>query len=151
MGLFTIRKAQQRDIYQLNRLMQAYIVDFYKYPRPQEESLLALIEILLQGKEGIQFVAEQDDKLIGFATLYFSYSTIQAKKIVIMNDLYVVEDMRGHQVGSGLFQACHNYQLTHHYASMLWETASSNHRAQSFYEKMGAEAGNWVTYSLGGE
>ncbi|WP_028547129.1 GNAT family N-acetyltransferase [Paenibacillus taiwanensis] len=151
MDNYVVRKAGQQDIQPLSLLMEAYIVDFYKCPRPEEERLFSLIQMLLQGKEGIQFVAEQNGELVGFATLYFTYSSIKAHKIAIMNDLYVVEGLRGAGVGTDLFQACHSYQLSHGYASMIWETASSNNRAQAFYRKMGAVPEDWITYSLEGE
>ena len=61
--------------------MFQYIVDFYKRPKPSEESLKGLITHLLENPSGgLQFVAEKDGKLVGFATLYFSFSTLQVKK-----------------------------------------------------------------------
>ncbi|MCG7408770.1 GNAT family N-acetyltransferase [Paenibacillus sp. ACRRX] len=148
MDNYVVRKASQQDIHPLSLLMQAYIVDFYKCPRPAEESLFGLIQMLYREEEGIQFVAEKNGELVGFATLYFTYSTIKAHKIAIMNDLYVVEGKRGEGVGAGLFQACNSYRMSHDYASMVWDTASSNKRAQAFYKKMGGMPEDWIIYSL---
>ncbi|TCL47074.1 hypothetical protein EDD69_11380 [Thermolongibacillus altinsuensis] len=78
MGDLAIRTANREDIPQLLNLMYQYIVDFYKRPKPTEESLKGLMQNLLDNPaSGIQFVAEQDGKLLGFATLYFSFSTLQ--------------------------------------------------------------------------
>ncbi|MFD2114765.1 GNAT family N-acetyltransferase [Paenibacillus yanchengensis] len=151
MADYVIRTAERQDIHSLSLLMQEYIVDFYKSPQPTDESILDLIQMLLRGEEGIQFVAKQNGRLVGFATLYFTYSTNKAHKIVIMNDLYVVEDMRSEGIGTGLFEACNLYRNTNDYASMVWETASSNERAQTFYMKMGATQEDWITYCLGAE
>jgi hypothetical protein len=44
MGDLAIRTANQEDIRQLLNLICQYIVDFYKRPRPTEESLKGLIQ-----------------------------------------------------------------------------------------------------------
>ncbi|QXJ40451.1 hypothetical protein BV455_03825 [Parageobacillus caldoxylosilyticus] len=91
-----IRTANQEDIPQLLNLMYQYIVDFYKRPKPTEKSLKGLIQLLLNNPaSGIQFVAEQDGKLLGFATLYFSFSTLHLKRMAILNDLFVIPKHEG--------------------------------------------------------
>lgn len=63
----TIRTANQEDIPQLLNLMYQYIVDFYKRPKPTEESLKGLMQHVLDNpSSGIQFIAEQDRRLLGF-------------------------------------------------------------------------------------
>lgn len=47
MGDLAIRTANQEDIPQLLNLMYQYVVDFYKRPKPTEESLKVLIKLLL--------------------------------------------------------------------------------------------------------
>lgn len=47
MGDLAIRTANQEDIPQLLNLMYQYIVDFYKRPKPTEESLKGLMQHLL--------------------------------------------------------------------------------------------------------
>jgi GNAT superfamily N-acetyltransferase len=147
MNEIIVRTTQDSDRKVLTGLMYEYIVDFYKRPKPPLNKLKGLIQMLLEGKEGVQFVAEKDGRIVGFATLYFTYSSTRVSKIVIMNDLYVVEEMRGTSVAEKLFQACLAYKNENHYAAMVWETAQDNKRAQRFYEKMGGELGDWFTYS----
>lgn len=91
-----IRTANQEDIPQLLNLMYQYIVDFYKRPKPTEESFKGLMQHVLDNpSSGIQFIAEQDGRVLGFATLYFSFSTLQLKKMAILNDLFVIPEARG--------------------------------------------------------
>lgn len=143
-----VRRARFADTDQLCRLLTEYIVDFYRHPRPPDEKLRALVQTLLQRVEGIQFVAAHSDALVGFATLYFTYSTLRAQKVTIMNDLYVTEDFRGSGVGTALFNACHAFTRENGFAYMTWETARDNHRAQRFYEQMGARRSAWIAYSI---
>jgi N-acetylglutamate synthase-like GNAT family acetyltransferase len=100
---FIIRNAEPNDVNGLTELMYEYIVGFYKNPRPAAEKLHNLIFNLLEKQAGIQFVVEQDGELIGFATLYFAFSTMRADKITIMNDLFVMEPYRDTEVESQLF------------------------------------------------
>ncbi|MCR2823612.1 GNAT family N-acetyltransferase [Lederbergia panacisoli] len=143
-----IRTVEHYDLNNLTDLMYQYIVDFYKRPKPPIEKIHNLIETLIEKNKGIQFVAEQDGNLIGFATLYFSFSTTKADKITVMNDLFVVENFRGTGVAQELFKSCETFTKENGYASMSWVTATDNYRAQRFYEKMGGSLGKWLNYSI---
>lgn len=148
MSKILIRPAKLDDLNVLTELMYEYIVDFYKRPKPPIEKVQNLIKMLFEQQEGIQFVSQHNEKLVGFATLYFSYSTLQAEKVAIMNDLYVIESERGSGVATELFEVCHQYSKEHGCAYMSWITASDNKRAQRFYEKMGGIVGEWLNFSI---
>ncbi|MFK7696376.1 GNAT family N-acetyltransferase [Paenibacillus sp. HJGM_3] len=144
-----IRAVNKEDIPQLLELMIEYIVDFYQKPKPAEESLNGLIEHLLDyPSSGMQFCAEKNGKLLGFATLYFTFSTLQVKRAAILNDLYVSSEARGQKLGEKLFQACLGFIRENHFAYMTWETAKDNIVAQSLYKKMGGHQSQWVTYEI---
>ncbi|WP_166240091.1 GNAT family N-acetyltransferase [Paenibacillus turpanensis] len=143
-----IRYAEIDDLNGLTELMYEYIDGFYKKPQPATEKLHQLIQTLLEKKEGVQFVALQDEKLVGFATLYFTFSTMKADKYTVMNDLFVIEQYRDTEVESQLFLECHRYTKEHQFTHMSWITAAENKRAQRFFDKMGGIQGSWVNYSI---
>jgi ribosomal protein S18 acetylase RimI-like enzyme len=144
-----VRQATNQDILELYKLITEYIVDFYKQPMPDESELKGLIQHLLENPSvGLQFVAEFDGQLVGFATLYFTFSTLRVKKQAILNDLYVKSDIRGKRVGEKLFQACLHYIRENDFCSMTWETAKDNKVAQSLYNKMGGEISPWLFYEI---
>ncbi|MNY59711.1 aminoalkylphosphonic acid N-acetyltransferase [compost metagenome] len=94
-------------------------------------------------------MAEHNGELVGFATLFFTFSTMKADKITVMNDLFVIEQFRGTEVESQLFLECQKYSQNHGYANMTWITSTDNKRAQSFFEKMSARKGkDWVHFSI---
>ncbi|MZQ82949.1 GNAT family N-acetyltransferase [Paenibacillus sp. 5J-6] len=145
----TVREAVIQDISQLKTLMLAYIVDFYQYRQPEDEKLNGLIHHLLEQKDGIQFVAETEEgKLVGFTTLYFTFSTLRASKVAVLNDLYVIEAERGQGAAAKLFAASKGYAARHGYANLTWTTAKDNLRAQAFYDKVGGDRSDWLTYSV---
>ncbi|MEW9053130.1 MAG: GNAT family N-acetyltransferase [Neobacillus sp.] len=144
-----VRRANVEDIQSLKGLMFQYIVDFYKKPRPAEEDLTGLIQHLQNNPaSGLQFVAEKDGELVGFATLYFTFSTLQVKKAAILNDLFVSPEARGLKVGENLFQTCLAYIRENGYAYMTWETAKDNVVAQSLYNKSGGQISDWLVYEI---
>ncbi|MEB6549216.1 GNAT family N-acetyltransferase [Heyndrickxia sporothermodurans] len=151
MNYLSIRRARRKDIDELIDLMLQYIVDFYKRPRPEEKELRNLIEHLLSNPEvGVQFVAELEGKLVGFSTLYFTFSTTRVKKIAILNDLFVAPKTRGMKVGEELFKESLAYTKANDYAAMSWQTAHDNLIGQSLYEKMGGQQTNdeWINYEI---
>ncbi|WP_068505308.1 GNAT family N-acetyltransferase [Paenibacillus kribbensis] len=145
---FLVRNAEPDDLSSLTELMYEYIVGFYQNPRPPIEKIHNLIQTLFEQQNGIQFVAEQDGELVGFATLFFTFSTMKADKITVMNDLFVMEQFRDTEVESQLFLECQKYSRNHGYARMTWITSIDNKRAQKFFKKMSAVQGkDWVHFS----
>jgi ribosomal protein S18 acetylase RimI-like enzyme len=144
-----VRRAERRDFPRLAELMHEYVVDFYRQPEPDPEAMERLREAMRVGESGIQLVAEAGGDLVGFATIYFSWTTFTGERIGIMNDLYVPEPHRGSGAARALFEACTAECRSRGFVEMTWETAPDNHRAQRFYEKVGGHRGDWVTYSIG--
>ncbi|MNC13737.1 aminoalkylphosphonic acid N-acetyltransferase [compost metagenome] len=146
---FLIRNAEPNDLSSLTELMYEYIVGFYQNPKPPVEKINNLIRTLFDQQKGVQFVAEQNGELVGFATLFFTFSTMKADKITVMNDLFVIEQFRGTEVESQLFLECQKYSQNHGYANMTWITSTDNKRAQSFFETMNAVKGkDWIHFSI---
>ncbi|MNW23647.1 Acetyltransferase (GNAT) family protein [compost metagenome] len=144
-----IRDVTPQDVTSLTELMYEYIVDFYNNPAPPEVKLHSLIHLLLEQKEGIQFIAEDQGKNVGFATLFFTFSTMKADRIAIMNDLYVQEAYRNSELEEKLYQTCVTYAREHGFANMTWITASDNTRAQSFFHARNARQGReWIHFSM---
>ncbi|RNB89925.1 GNAT family N-acetyltransferase [Brevibacillus fluminis] len=145
-----IRPATQSDLPQLLDLLHQYIVDFYQSPDPGKEALTNLVNHLIADPSaGIQFVAEADgQRLVGFATLYFTFNTLEAKRMAFLYDLFVVPGTRGQKIGERLFQTCLSHIRKNGYSHMIWETAHDNHTAQALYDKMGAQKQVWLNYEI---
>ncbi|MBS8266725.1 GNAT family N-acetyltransferase [Mesobacillus boroniphilus] len=149
MAELTIRPAEERDIPKLYDLMTQYIVGFYKKPEPNEAELKNLIQHLLDHPDsGLQFVAEREGEIVGFATLYYTFSTLQVKRAAILNDLFVSAEARGQKAGEQLFEKCLAHIRGNNFAYMTWETAKDNYAAQGLYNKMGGSQSDWLVYEI---
>jgi GNAT superfamily N-acetyltransferase len=137
------------DLPQLLPLMRGYC-DFYGVS-PSDPDLLALSRALLASPDldGLQLVArDAAGAAVGFATVYWTWSTLSARRIGVMNDLFVSEAARGTGVAEALIAACAEQCRARGIASLGWQTARDNHRAQALYERVGARREEWVDYSL---
>jgi len=144
-----VRSAELKDLTSLTELMYEYIVGFYQNPGPPIDNVHHLIQSLFDKQHGIQFIAEENGSIVGFATLYFTLSTMKADKIAVMNDLFVKEPFRDTELESQLYLACKNYCIDQGYTNMTWITSINNTRAQSFFNKMNAIQGKeWVHFSI---
>jgi GNAT superfamily N-acetyltransferase len=100
-------------------------------------------------REGIQLIARQHDgRAIAFATLFWTWSTLSAARIGIMNDLFVDPDLRGSGAAEALISACRDHCKQRQARWLSWQTAKDNARAQKVYERVGAKREEWVDYSL---
>jgi GNAT superfamily N-acetyltransferase len=142
----------ERDLDDLLPLMRGYC-DFYAVA-PPDDALLAMARALLADpdREGVQFIARRDDAAVGFATVFWSWSTLSAARLGVMNDLFVTEAARGSGAADALIGACADAAREHGCAELSWQTARDNHRAQAVYERVGAIRSEWIDYhlSLGG-
>src|ERR687895_567167 len=85
---------------------------------------------------------------IGFATVCWTWSTLRASMIGVMNDLYVVPEVRGTGVADALIAECSNLCRAHGARELSWQTAKDNYRAQAVYDRIGATRSEWLDYSL---
>ena len=142
-----VRPARLEDRGPLIELIKGYFA-FYHAPFPGETKLRALLDALEANPDrGTQLVAQVDDRLLGFATLYSCYDTLLADRILVMNDLFVDPASRNEGVGTALFDASLAYASARGYARLDWVTAQDNRAAQRFYDRHGGRRGPWVSYS----
>ncbi len=143
--------AAEADLPDLLPLLRGYC-DFYEVA-PSDARLLAMSRALIADpeREGIQLVArDASGRAIGFATVLWTWSTLSASRIGVMNDLFVDEDARGAGAADALIRACAERVRSHGGTSLEWTTAHDNHRAQKVYDRVGgARDERWLDYSLG--
>jgi GNAT superfamily N-acetyltransferase len=139
----------EADLPDLLPLIRAYC-DFYGVS-PADEELLAMSRALIADpeREGVQLIArDSGGAAIGFATVFWSWSTLSAARLGVMNDLFVDPAARGTGTAQALIEACLERARQHGADSLSWQTARDNARAQALYERIGARREEWIDYSL---
>ena len=145
-----IAEVGEEDLADLLPLMAGYC-EFYG-AAPGADSLVALSRTLLEDPDshGLQLIARRRERgeAVGFATLYWSWSTLRAGQIAVMNDLYVSPEARGMGVGAALIEACRVRCRERGMSRLEWRTAPDNVRAQRLYDSVGAQRSEWIDYGL---
>jgi GNAT superfamily N-acetyltransferase len=139
----------EADLDDLLPLTRAYC-DFYEVA-PSDDALRSFSRLLLADPagEGVQLLARDDDgAAIGYATLYWSLSSLSASRIAIMDDLFVREAARGAGVAEALIEECRARARRQGATTLNWQTARTNLRAQRVYQRVGARRAEWLDYSL---
>ena len=139
----------EADLEDLLPLLRGYC-EFYEVD-PSDEALLAVSRALIadREREGLQLIARQPDgSAVGFATVYWTWQTLAASRLGVMNDLFVAEAARGTGLAERLIAACRERAAEHGARELAWQTAKDNYRAQKVYDRIGGRKSEWLDYSL---
>jgi GNAT superfamily N-acetyltransferase len=146
----TIGVVREEDLAELLPLVRGYL-DFYEVA-PTDEDMLALSRALIANPEleGVQFIARADDgRAIGFASLFWTWSTTRGGRLGVMNDLFVAPEGRGTGAAEALIEACRARCEQRGAIALEWQTAADNHRAQAVYDRIGGQKSDrWLDYTL---
>jgi len=140
----------EQDLAELLPLMRGYC-DFYEVD-PPDEALLAMSRALIADpeREGFQLVArDESGRAIGFATVFWTWSTSSAARRGVMNDLFVETIARGGGAADELIAECARLVGERGGKSLAWQTAKDNFRAQAVYDRVGGQRDDrWLSYLL---
>jgi len=133
-----IRPAEKHDVTEILRLVKELAI-FEKAPNEVINTESQMI------KDGFGdaplfkcILAENKDRVIGFALYYYRYSTWKGK-CLYLEDLYVLEDFRQNGVGQMLFSEIKNRAKIENCIRINWQVLDWNEPAIKFYEKNKAE------------
>jgi ribosomal protein S18 acetylase RimI-like enzyme len=122
---------------------------FYRHP-PDLELARSFLEERFRNKESVVFIArDADDSALGFTQLYPSFSSASARRIFILNDLFVTPEARRRKVGRALLNAAADFGRDAGAARLVLSTALENDKAQALYESAGWQRDKvFCTYAL---
>lgn len=139
------RQASIEDLHDIVPLFDAYR-QFYGRPSDCAAATVFLRERLFK-KDSILFVAQdtaalQAGRLVGFAQVYISLSSIGLKPAWILNDLYVLPSVRSRGVGFALAEAASAHAVAENIKIMRVVVQKDNPAARKLYEKLGYQRDN---------
>lgn len=122
---------------------------FYAAEQIDEERNRAFFtRFIAPSDDGMLLGAWRGDQLLGYACLYWSFTSIVPAETVLMNDLYVDPASRGQGVGRALIEASAAVGRERGAQRLEWMTATSNETAQRLYDSTAAKRSEWVEYEL---
>ncbi len=140
-----IAKAQ---LEQLLPLIAAY-QRFYEVEDINEERNRAFFaRFIAPSADGLLLGAWRDEQLLGYACLYWHFTSLVPAETVLMNDLFVTETARSQGVGRALIEASAAVARQRGAHHLEWATAPDNKTAQRLYDATGATPSTWIEYEL---
>jgi GNAT superfamily N-acetyltransferase len=122
---------------------------FYEVERIDAERNRAFFSRFLDpSDEGMLLGAWRGNELVGYACLYWHFTSLVPAETVLLNDLYVTEAERGAGIGRTLIEASAEVARKRGAHHLEWATQPNNKTAQRLYDKTGAERSEWVEYEL---
>lgn len=122
---------------------------FYEVEDVDDERNRAFFRrFLAPSEDGLLLGARGEGRLVGYACLYWHFSSLEACESVLMNDLFVDDSMRGRGVGRALIEATAEVAREREVPFVEWSTAPDNKTAQRLYDSTGAERTEWFSYEL---
>jgi len=130
----------------------APLFDAYRQSYKQSEDLplaLAFVHERLAMQDSLIMLAEDSMEVaVGFIQMYPSFSSVAARRIWIMNDLFVTPSARGQGVAQALLNAARTHAIATGAKRMVLSTGHDN-PAQKVYESLGYQRDQYFYhYSL---
>ena len=143
-----LRRAEKQDIPAIYTLIK----ELAAYEKAPDEVTITIEELERDGfgRHTIweAILAEYNDKVIGMALYFFSYSTWKGK-CIYLEDIIVKEAFRGNQIGKKLFEAVILKGKETGAKRMQWQVLDWNEPAINFYKKYNASIDpTWLTCRL---
>jgi GNAT superfamily N-acetyltransferase len=114
----------------------------------QERNRAFFSRFIAPSDDGMLLGAWQEDSLLGYACLYWHFTSLVPAETVLLNDLYVAEGQRGKGIARALIEASADVARKRGAHHLEWATQPDNKTAQRLYDKTGAERSEWVEYEL---
>ena len=110
---------------------------FYKQPSDLELAARFIRDRLSAGDSTIYLAVNAADQDVGFVQLYPTFSSVAARSTWILNDLFVLPELRGEGIGRVLLERSRQLAIDTGARGLTLSTARDNARAQGLYESFG--------------
>jgi len=122
---------------------------FYGVDQPDDDrNRVFFARFVAPSDDGLLLGAWLDRAMVGFACIYWTFSSVSATEIALMNDLFVAEGARGRGIGRALIDEAAAGARRRGLLHLEWFTAPDNTTAQRVYDATGAARSSWISYEL---
>lgn len=144
-----IRPATEKDSKTFLALIDA-LADYEKLKRPTRAAKKRLIEDAFGKQKRIDaFLAFSDDKPVGYAIIFETYSSFLAKPTLYLEDIFILKEYRRFGIGKKFFDALLKEARKRKCGRMEWVVLDWNKPAINFYDKLGAkQMKEWLVYRV---
>src|SRR5882757_8026353 len=137
--MLNIRPATRDDV----PVLLSLIRELAAYEKKAHKAVVTENELLRDGFGPQQkfraLIAEWNGEPAGYASFFYFYSTFQGRVALFLEDLFVLDKLRGKGIGKALLVAVAKLAIEEKCFGLRWEVLDWNRPAIEFYEKLGAD------------
>jgi len=147
----TIRFARPDDVPTIFGLIRG-LAEYERLSHEMTATEDAIREHLFGERRYIEvLIAEVDDRAVGFALFFHSYSTFLGKPGIYLEDLFVVPEERGRGYGNALLARLARLAVERNCGRLEWSVLDWNEPSIRFYRALGAvPMDEWTVYRVTG-
>ncbi|MBA3544004.1 MAG: GNAT family N-acetyltransferase [Chthoniobacterales bacterium] len=132
-----IQPAISEDLDELSSLLGELFSEESDFRPDKEKQLRGLRLIFEQPNRGRVFVLRRDRSIVGMMNLLFTISTAEGGFVILLEDLVVHREYRGHGYGSMLLDHAIEFARHKNFRRITLLTDRPELRSQSFFRKHG--------------
>jgi GNAT superfamily N-acetyltransferase len=137
MSEVSISPAIAEDMDELSRLLGELFSEESDFRPDKERQLRGLRLIFEQPNRGRVFVLRRDHSIVGMMNLLFTISTAEGGFVLLLEDLVVHREYRGHGYGSMLLDYAIEFAKQKNFRRITLLTDRPELRSQNFFRKHG--------------
>ncbi len=145
-----VRRARPGDEATLAALYREMQAHYESSDPPGGADASAAYAVSAGERQPFTLVAEEDDRLLGFANLSPVFFGPGYQWLLFLEDIFVSEGGRGSGAGTALLHAMAKVARDEGYCRIDWTTGRDNVSAQRLYDRVGAKRQEKVFYRLAG-
>src|SRR6059036_2833725 len=143
-----IEPATEADLDELSELVGELFAQESDFRPNKEKQLRGLRLIFEQPNRGRVFVLRRDNAIVGMINLLFTISTAEGGFVVLLEDLVVHREFRGHGYGSKLLQYAIDFAKQKNFLRLTLLTDRPENVAQAFFRKHGFHESSMIPMRL---
>ena len=149
MSQLTFRNAEESDV----GLILEFIRKLADYEKRLDEVVATEDDIrkcVFEKHQAEVIFALEDDKVVGFALYFLSFSTYIGNVNLHLEDLFIDPEYRGKGYGKALLKKLAKIVVDRGYGRFEWTCLSWNKPSIDFYLSLGAKQKDWNVFHLTG-
>ena len=133
------------------KLIAGFVRDLAAFEKLAHEAVATDIDFAhaIASEKVAALIVEVDEKPVGFALWFLTFSTFTGKQGMYLEDLFVVPEHRGHGVGRAILRDLARRALADGCSRLEWSVLDWNLPAVNFYRSIGATPMNeWTVQRM---
>ncbi len=148
-AMVNVRKARPGDGDAVCELIEALLAYEEIGPMTDGAKERLVADMFAENPRFDTFVAESAGRIVGYAIVYGTYSTMRGRPRLYIEDIFVLPEKRGQGAGYALFREVVRHAAERGCAQIEWQVLTWNKLAIDFYERLGGKReSEWYTFRL---